>query len=74
MRKEIPTQKGTYLWIDKTGWISKKNTVHTVEVCNVGGSWLGDDWLRVYWQGGYWNVTPDEFNDEGCCWPKEGWV
>lgn len=54
-----PNEPGIWEWFDEDG---TKRLVEVVNVC----SQVEDQWLRVYWWGGYYNVndeamgTPDE--------------
>ena len=50
---------------DKTGvweWFEEDGTKRLVHVCDVGIP-IGQQWLRVYWWGGYYNVN-DEHDPE----------
>lgn len=69
-----PTTTGKARWQDKTGWLGKKGMVYTVDIVNVEES-IGGVFLRVYWKGGYWDVTPQEDDPIGeqVCWPRNGW-
>lgn len=70
----IPTLPGVYPWQDKTGFVGPKGKIHNVDVVNVGEQ-LNEVWLRVYWEGGYWDVTPQPEDPIGeqVCWPRAGW-
>jgi hypothetical protein len=56
-----PHKDGIWEWFEKDG------TKRLVRVFDVG--LLGNQYLRVYWWGGYYNVKGDPFEDGGDEWP-----
>ena len=65
----IPTEEGYHLWFDQ----ENDNELLVMYVCDVGKD-LGEKYLRVSYRGSYYNVAPDDFNEEVTLWPKKGWV
>lgn len=70
----IPTKAGEYNWKDNEGFMGKAGEIHVLPVVDVGADFGNghETHLRVFWRGGYYKLTPDEWDKEDC-WPKEGW-
>lgn len=68
----IPQTPGKHQWTDTQGWWGARGEKYLLDIVDVGNP--QEPWLRVYFEGGYYNIQPDDFSDEEYCWPQEGWI